>query len=300
MAAADCLKADGNLTITGGTLSATSTGTAGDAISCDGIATFGVTGVAATPVISASATGARVLLSGSGMSGNYVNPKAFQAGGNLTIHGGKITANTTQTGGEGIESKANLTINGGTIEVTTADDGINAKTKITVNGGLIYCYASGNDGMDSNGTFLIAGGTIITSGAKAPEEGFDCDQNNFAITGGILVGTGGATSTPTAASCTQRAVIYKGPGTANVALQVRSAAGVGNLVYKVPRTYGTGTSMTLLFSNPVLTSGTTYSIVSGATVSGGSEFHGLYTGATVSGGTALKTFNPTAMVTTVQ
>ena len=58
--------------------------------------------------------------------------------------------------------------------------------------------------------------------------------------------------------------------------------------------------MTMLFSNAGLTSGTTYSIVSGATVTGGTEFHGYYAGATVSGGTTLKTFNPTSMVTTVQ
>jgi hypothetical protein len=63
---------------------------------------------------------------------------------------------------------------------------------------------------------------------------------------------------------------------------------------------GSSAAKTLLFSSPSLASGTTYTILSGATVTGGTEFHGLYTGATVSGGTTLKTFNPTSMVTTVQ
>lgn len=302
-AAADCFKADGDLTITGGTLTATATGAGGDAISCDGAAIIGVVGVDALPVITARTSGARQLVSGS----DYINCKAFKAGGNLTFNGGIYTASTASEGGEGLESKAHLVINGGTLEITTYDDGINAASSITINGGRIYCYASNNDGIDSNGTMTINGGVIVSSGANAPEEGFDCDQNTFKITGGILVGSGGATSSPTASVSTQRSVIYKGAGTANVILQVKSAAG-DTLVYKLPRSYSGGggpggsstTPMTLLFSNPSLVSGTTYTIVSGATISGGTEFHGLYTGATVTGGTTLKTFTPSAMVTTVQ
>jgi len=300
MAGADCMTADGNLTITGGTINATTSGNAGDSISCDGVASIGTAGVSATPSVTARTTGARVLLSGSGMSADYVNPKALRAEGNFNILGGLITASTSQNGGEGIESKATLTISGGTVDVTSYDDGLNATTRIAISGGSVYCYSANNDGIDSNGTFAMSGGVIVTSGSTSPEEGFDCDSNNFAVTGGVLIGTGGATSTPTTASTTQRCVIYRGPGSINTILHVTSASG-SNLIYKIPRTYGTtSTSMTMLFSNAALTSGTTYSIVSGATVTGGTEFHGYYTGATVSGGTTLKTFNPTGMVTTVQ
>lgn len=306
VAAADCIKADGNLEILGGQITALSTGSAGDGISCDGTAVIGSLGVSNTPVINVSTRGQKVYLSGSGMNVDYSNPKAFKAVGNLTMNGGIFTATTRNDGGEGMESKAQLTINGGLIEITAYDDCINAANKITINGGLIYCYSLGNDGIDSNGTLQINGGTIISSGTTAPEEGFDCDQNTFSITGGLLIGTGGGTSTPTAASCTQRSVVYRGAGTAGTLFQVKSSAG-NNLVYRVPRSYsaggggpGGGGGMVMLFSNPALGSGTTYTIVTGATVSGGTEFHGLYTGATVSGGTTAKTFNPTAMVTTVQ
>ncbi|MBB5351801.1 hypothetical protein HNR46_002040 [Haloferula luteola] len=309
-AGADAFKADGTLTVTGGTLNTLASGSGGDAISCDGDALIGILGIDDTPVITASTTGSRVTVSGS----DYMNTKAFKAAGNFTMNGGTYTGSTTSNGAEGLESKATLTINGGTIAIQAYDDGINATTNITINGGAIYSYASNNDGIDSNGTLRITGGLIVSSGANSPEEGFDCDQNNFTITGGILVGSGGATSTPTSSTSTQRSVIYKGSGTADVILRVTSSSG-DHLVYKIPRTYSGGggggggfpggggsssTAMTLLFSNPDLASGTTYSIISGATVSGGTEFHGLYTDATVSGGTTLKTFNPTSMVTTVQ
>ncbi len=310
IAAGDCLKADGTLSITGGTITATATGNSCDAISSDGAMTLGILGNDSTPVISASATGARTLVSGS----DYSTPKAIVSFGNLIINGGKVTANTTQNGAEGIESKTTVTVNGGIIEVTSYDDGINAATKITVNGGYIYSYASNNDGMDSNGTFSFTGGTIISSGANAPEEGFDCDQNNFAITSGsggpVMIGTGGGTSTPTAASSTQRTILYKATGTAGTIVQLK-ANGTTVMIYKIPRTYSGGgggpgggtTPMTMFISLPGLATGVTYTIHTGGTVSGGTEFHGYYTGgASVSGTTTLaKTFtlgSATGSVTT--
>jgi hypothetical protein len=309
VAAADCLKADHNLSILGGTINALSRGNAGDAISCDGEAVIGVAGVTNTPVITAATRGQKVLVSGSGMTADYSNPKAFKAEGNLTVNGGIFRATTKNDGGEGLESKAGLTIHGGLIDITAYDDCINAATNITINGGMIYCYSMGNDGIDSNGKLQINGGTIVSSGTTAPEEGFDCDVNTFSINGGIMVGTGGGSSTPTSASCTQRSVLYTTNATAGTIIQIKSASG-NNLVYKIPRTYSGGGGgpgggsggMLLLLSNPGVAAGTTYTIVSGATVTGGTEFHGLYTGATVSGGTTVKTFtaSSSSMVTTVQ
>ena len=304
-AAADCLKADGTLRILGGTLRAVSTGNAGDAFSAEGAAVIGVAGVTNTPYIEAATRGQKVLVSGSGNSADYSNPKTFSAQGSVTVNGGTFRATTKNDGGEGLESKNILTINGGDLEITAYDDCLNASSNITINGGRIYCYSTGNDAIDSNGNLAINGGLIIASGTTAPEEGFDCDQNNFAIQGSVMVGTGGASSSPTAASCTQRSVIYKAAGSSGVVVQVKTAA-TNLLVYKLPRTYSGGggggggsASMTMLFSLPALTN-TTYYLVTNAVVSGGTEFHGLYTGATVTGGTTSKTFTASSMVTTVQ
>lgn len=137
---------------------------------------------------------------------------------------------------------------------------------------------------------------IVSSGTTSPEDGFDCDQNTFKITGGIVLGIGGGTSTPTSSVCTQRTVIYGGSGSNGEILNIQSADGTSVLTYQIPRAYS---QMTVLFSSPNLTSGGSYTISKGGTVSGGSEFFGLYSGATYSGGTQAATFTASSMVTQV-
>lgn len=201
-----------------------------------------------------------------------------------------------------------MTIHDGTFEIVAYDDCLNASSNITINGGMLYCYSMGNDAIDSNGTLDINGGLIIASGTTSPEEGFDCDQSRFTITGGILIGTGGASSSPTANTCTQYAVLYNGTGTSNSVIHISSSSG-DSLVYKIPRSYtssggggpgmggggmggGNNRSMVLLFSAPELTNNVQYTVKTGGTITGGTEWHGYYTGATVSGGSTTATFTP--------
>ena len=80
---------------------------------------------------------------------------------------------------KGLKAKVPFTVNGGDVSVYSYDDCMNASKSIVINGGNIYCYSSGNDGVDSNGTLTITGGTIVSIGTTSPEEGFDCDQNTF-------------------------------------------------------------------------------------------------------------------------
>ncbi len=234
--------------------------------------------------------GGTIIVTTSGASG-----KGIKSQGDLTINDGKINVTTSKSEAEGIESKTNLTINGGTVEVTAYDDCINAKTSLTINGGEIYCYASNNDGIDSNGTLTVTGGTIISCGATSPEEGMDCDNNTFKITGGTIVSMGGATSTPTSSVCTQRSVIINaGVGTSNQFVHIESSNGDQVLTFKNPRSY-----TTLLFSSVALAASTSYVVYTGGNVSGGTNFHGLYNDATYSGGTQSTTFTTNSMVTTI-
>lgn len=57
--------------------------------------------------------------------------------------------------------------------------------------------------------------------------------------------------------------------------------------------------MTVLFSSPKLASDTSYTIYSGDSISGGSNFNGLVTGATDVAGTKVSAFTSSGMVMTV-
>lgn len=195
----------------------------------------------------------------------------------MVINSGTITVNSSA--GEGIESKSIITINAGIITVHSSDDGINAGKALYINGGIIYSYATSNDGIDSNGNITITGGKIVSVGAGRPEEGFDCDRNTFKVTGGFMVGIGGATSSPTASVSTQPSVIL-GTGTPNQLIHIQSTGGAEALTFLVPRSYST-----MLFSTPKLKKDQTYKIFTGGSVSNGKNVNGLYTSGTYTLGT---------------
>lgn len=288
------IKADGNINILAGQVTVTASGSAGKGISADGTLTIG--DADNSPTINVTTTGKKFYVSGYGESADYANPKAIKAEGDLTVNNGQITVKCTQDGGEGLESKATLTINGGVVEAETYDDCINASTNITINGGKVYCNSSGNDGIDSNGTLTVTGGLVLSSGTTAPEEGFDCDQNTFTITGGVLVGTGGDSSKPTESACTQNSVFYTASLSGKL-IHIEDASGNTVLTYQVPSKYNG--SVKLLFSDAAIAQGTTYTIYTGGTVTGAEEFHGYYTGGTYSGGTTATTFTPTSRITSL-
>lgn len=279
-------KSELDVIISGGALQAEVTGAAGKGMNCDGSITIH------DGTVKVITTGTQYVYGKLDSSA-----KAMKAEGALTINGGTVLVRATGgEGSEGIESKSVLTVNDGMIAALCYDDCMNASNSIVINGGSIYCYSSGNDGIDSNGTLTITGGVVIASGTTSPEDGFDCDQNTFKITGGIVLGIGGGTSTPTSSVCTQRSVIYGGSGSNGEILNIQSADGTNVLTYQIPRNYS---QMTLLFSSPNLASGGSYTISKGGSVSGGSEFFGLYTGSSYSGGTQAATFTAGSMVTQV-
>lgn len=298
------IKSDNVIDLQAGEITITNSGTAGKGISADGAIILGVLNANNLNLkLNVTTTGNRFLVSGSGQSADYANPKAVKAEGNLTVNSGTITINCTQNqeGGEGLESKNILTINGGDTHIETYDDAINATSAIVINGGTTYCKARGNDGIDSNGTITINGGFTISNGARTPEEGFDCDNNTFAINGGIIVGTGGATSNPTSSASSQKAIKVTTTLTNNTAttLAIKNAANTNILVYTIPAFTNSGgnSTVTLLFTNPAITNGT-YTVSKGVTVTGGTTTNGYNTGGTVTGGTAT-TFTVSSNLTSV-
>lgn len=287
-----CLKCDGNMQILAGNLALSSSGTGGKGINVGGTLVIGQEGANNDDLnLIVTTSGERITVTSGGGGpwggGDYANPKGVKAQGNLTINSGNITVHCTQTqneGGECIESKAMLTINGGNIEAySVKDDAVNATQNLTINGGIYYAHSDANDGTDSNGTMVINGGLNISNGARQPEEGFDCDNNQFRITGSTSIGTGGGTSNPTQNVCTQPSVRINTQQ--NYAIQILKSDGTVICTYQCPAYAsgsgggpGGGNNMVMLFTDPQLQMGQTYTIKYGGTISGGTEWHGYYTG----------------------
>ncbi len=285
-----CLKA-GNIYINGGTHTMKSTGQGGKGISAD--STLYVNG--GTTTITTTGTqyvyNSRLNLDSS--------PKGVKADGDININGGYLNISVTgkSDGSEGLESKANLTINDGEVYVYAYDDAINASTSITVNGGKTYCNGVNNDGMDSNGTLVINDGLVIACGTTQPEEGFDSDQSsNFRINGGTVIGIGGTATAPSSASSQRTVVIGSISGQQDNTLAITNSSGTAIMAFTLPRTLS---SMSMIFSSPSLTSGT-YTLLSGTSVTAyTSLWNGYYTDATLSGGSTLASFTSSSTVTQV-
>ena len=139
--------------------------------------------------------------------------KAIKAQGTILIDGGTITLTTCTPGAEGLESKRDIIINGGILNVEAYDDAINALMTMTVNGGIVNAVSSHNDGIDINGgqlkpwatsipknfdsqrakelegqpTYYQTGGSVTArTTAGFPEEGLDTDNAPISHTGGEL------------------------------------------------------------------------------------------------------------------
>lgn len=206
------ISADGNIDISGGTISLTSTGSGGKGMKCDGF--MNISGGDITIVTSGALYYNNGTTENTNYTGNtdnvnsdyYSSPKGIKAGlktengnsytysGGMAISGGNIKVTTSGTNGEGIESKNTLEISGGEIFVNAYDDGINCAQNLTVTGGFIYSRSANNDGMDANGNFYINGGLVYAIGSRAPEVALDANTEEgkrLYINGGVIIAVNG-------------------------------------------------------------------------------------------------------------
>ena len=205
-----CMSADGNMLISGGTLTLTSTGAGGKGINVDG--NFTATGGSVTintsgNAVVASSTGTLSVVTSSQQLDNYdsdykSSPKGIKVDGAIVISDNAvISVTTTGAGGEGIESKTSIDITGGQTTVNASDDGINASKNtstggsgdLTISGGYVFSKSSGNDGIDANGNCYIKGGLVYAIGTTAPEKSIDANTEEgkkLFITGGTIIAVG--------------------------------------------------------------------------------------------------------------
>lgn len=124
----------------------------------------------------------------------------FKSERELEIAGGSLTIEESV---EAIEGQY-LTISGGTTSATSSDDGLNATipstttttsgggmnqvvdASITITGGELTLNVEG-DGIDSNGTAEISGGTVIVNGPSTGGNGATDATGGLTITGGTLI-----------------------------------------------------------------------------------------------------------------
>lgn len=209
--------------------------------------------------------------------GSYgTSPKGLKADGDLTVSGGRILVRSSHS--EGIESKGRITLSGGSVECYAYDDAINSKGDMTISGGYVYARATNNDGLDANGNVILNGGVVIALGGPAPEVGIDAAEGySIFVNGGTVLAL--AQSVAATSSSSKQASV-----TASVQKGTRIALFDGStsiLSYEVPSN-ASGTA--LMLSSPALKSGSSYTLKSGVSITGGTSFYGLATDGTVSGG----------------
>jgi hypothetical protein len=251
---------------------------------------------------------------------------AIHSNGSVTINGGTLALSTgddgihassaiTINGGsvnitkcyEGIES-ALITVNSGDVSVASVDDAFNA-TKgsatesndgswLYIKGGNITVNASTGDGLDSNGSVAMTAGTVIVQGPQSsPEVGFDVN-GTFNVSGGLLIGSGPNSGNMIEAISTTssqygvKATISSTLAASNL-FHIQDASGNEVVTFKPVRN-----CYYIVYSSPLLLSGSKYSIYTGG-FSTGTLTNGIYVGGTYSGGTSKANFTVSSKVTNV-
>lgn len=226
----------------------------------------------------------------------------------LTIEGGSIHVTESYEGLEG----ANIVINGGDIQVVSTDDGVNAAGgsdndnetqrspdhfmqggdySLKIHGGTILIDAKG-DGLDSNGTVEMDGGSVVVFG---PSDGGNCAldyETSFRINGGILIAAGSSQMAQApSASSTQNTVMFNlSQQEANTLFYLCDDAGNPIIGAAPNRTYSS-----VVISTPKLVSQKEYQLYLGG--SGGILNDAGYMESGLSGGTLFTTVTLTDTVT---
>ena len=304
------LSADGDINISGGTITLAATGSGGKGLKCDKV--LNISG----GNISISTTGGLYYNNGTTENTNYTgntdnisndyysSAKGIKVGykdesgstticyGGINISGGTVYVTTKGRNAEGIESKNYLNITGGETTIDAYDDGINAAQDLIITDGYLYSRSSNNDGIDANGNVVIEGGLVYAIGAQSPEVAIDAnseENKKFYFNGGVLITIGGLESgsnlsqtcyqSSSYSSNTWYSLTYGSNVIAFLTPTTGSSSGGGWNPGGGP---GGGGSSSLVVSAP-----STPTVKSGVTVSNGTPvFEGprCYLDATVSGG----------------
>jgi trimeric autotransporter adhesin len=320
---ANCFNANNNLSILGGTVTTSSSGSGGKGFNVSSGLTIGT--FDSSPTVSITTTGTKVHISGSGQNSQDAEAKAvkvdntvvinngvitiasaddgIKTGNSITVNGGDITVSNCYEGFEG----PYITINGGTVRVHSSDDAFNAtfgnggenddNSMLSVTGGYVVLTPQQGDGLDGNGDMHYTGGKIIVHGPQnAPEVGMDYN-GTCNMDGGFMVISGSnsnMTQAPSTSSGQYSVKVMMNQSLSSTTLfHIQDANGNTLLTFQPSKTY-----YSIVFSSEDLQQGQTYSIYTGGTCTG-TVLDGLYDGGVYSGGTFKKSFTVNSKVTNV-
>jgi hypothetical protein len=207
----------------------------------------------------------------------------------LTVSAGTVTVTRSYEGLEAMQT----TLAGGTVTVTATDDAVNAAEEgvdemrpapnafIRITGGTVT-VTGGTDGLDSNGTLAISGGTVVANGSATRGGGEGGLDSNGALTmtGGTILATGLTASTSTLPTSGQAWVAYSFSANqpAGTIVHLATASGTQLASFRSTRVL-----KGVIFDLSTLTRGTSYRIYTGGSLTGTAVGGGLYTGGTLSG-----------------
>ncbi|MDH7497701.1 MAG: carbohydrate-binding domain-containing protein [Syntrophomonadaceae bacterium] len=235
----------------------------------------------------------------------------------VVVAGGSVEVTASY---EGLEGNT-VTVRDGTVKVVAQDDGVNAVSQVEgaaeagwapagrppdggaadqscmvrISGGCVVIDAGG-DGIDSNGSMAIEGGTVLVHGPTGNGNGALDYQGSCRVTGGILVaaGSAGMAQAPSTDSTQPSlAVSFRSVQKAGTPLRLVNEDGVTVLAFAPGKDY-----QSLVVSAPALRQGSSYRLYSGGTC-GATALDGWFTGGNWSGGTLLTTVTLSATVTAI-
>lgn len=198
----------------------------------------------------------------------------------ITISNGTVTVLQSYEGIEG----GTILVSGGVVDVTAADDGFNAAggadssasngprgndafavdtTKsLVISGGTITVNAEG-DGLDSNGTLTVSGGTIYVSGPTNSGNGALDSGSTAAISGGTVVAAGSIGMAQAFGESSSQATLsytFTAEQQAGTAITLKDASGNVIASYTPEKVF-----QNIVISAPGLAVGESYTLYSGST-----------------------------------
>lgn len=229
----------------------------------------------------------------------------IHADANVSIFGGDISIEKSL---EGIEGK-NITITDGNIHVTAEDDGINVNVvesgglkemipgqftndestvnesetnsinetddefgELFIEGGYLYVNANG-DGLDSNSSIHMTGGTVLVYGPTSSANGSLDYSESFILEGGILVSAGSSgMAQGISENSTQNAIqmTFSEIQTAGTAINIETENGESIIAVAPEKDF-----QTVLISTPTIENGESYNFKAGGILTG-KNVDGLY------------------------